>query len=112
MKTHSGQLARVSILVAFIPMVLVLAFAQSSKPTPATKTSIDGPSSLALYKDTYLFVVGLRDYRVRVLRTTLKNGPIITVAGNGTDGCPKEDAGAPQVGCRRLNTVWGVPQWV
>jgi len=105
MKTHSGQLARVSILVAFIPMGLVLAFAQSSKPTLATKASIDGPSSLALYKDTYLFVVELRDYRVRVLRIDLKNRTIITVAGNGTDCCYKEGARATQVGFGWINSI-------
>jgi sugar lactone lactonase YvrE len=105
MKTHSGQLARVSILVAFIPMGLVLAFAQSSKPTLATKTSIDGPSSLALYKDTYLFVVELGDNHVRVLRIDLKNRTIITVAGNGTDCCYKEGVRATQVGFGWINSI-------
>ncbi len=105
MKTHSGQLARASILVAFIPTGLVLAFAQSSKPTLATKTSIDGPSSLALYKDRYLFVVELGDYHVRVLRIDLKNRTIISVAGNGTDCCYKEGARATQVGFGWINSI-------
>ena len=87
MKTHSGQLARFSILVGLIPIGLVVAFGQSSKPALSTKTSIDGPSSLALYKDRYLFVVELGDYRARVLRIDLKNRKIITVAGNGKDCC-------------------------
>lgn len=105
MKTHSGQLARVSILVAFILMGSVPAFAQSSKPAIATKTSIDGPSSLALYKDAYLFVVELGDYHVRVLRIDLKNRTIITLAGNGTDRCYKEGAPATQVGFGWINSI-------
>lgn len=105
MKAPSGRLARVMLLVASLPIALVLAFAQSSKPTPATKTSIDGPSSLALYKDTYLFVVELGDYHVRVLRIDLKNHTTITVAGNGTDCCYKEGARATEVGFDWINSI-------
>lgn len=105
MKTGSGRSARVMILVASIPVGLLPAFAQSSKPTRATKTSINGPSSLALYKDTYLFVVELGDYHARVLRIDLKNRTIITVAGNGTDCCYKEGARATQVGSDWINSI-------
>jgi hypothetical protein len=86
-KARSSRLPRVTVLVTSIPIALILAFAQTSKPTSADKTSIDGPSSLALYKDTYLFVVESTDSHVRVLRIDLKNRTIITVAGNGTDCC-------------------------
>lgn len=105
MKTHSRHLARVSILVALIPMGLVLAFAQSSKPTLATKTAINGPTSLALYKDAYLFVVELADYRARVLRIDLKNRTIMSVAGNGKDCCYKEGGRATQVAFRWINSI-------
>lgn len=104
-KARSSRLQRVTILVASIPMVLALAFAQSSKPTSANKTSIDGPSSLALYKDTYLFVVESGDYHVRVLRIDLKNRTIIVVAGNGIDCCYKEGAQATQVGFEWINSI-------
>jgi len=105
MMKASGQLARVMLQMASIPIALVLAFGQSSKPTPATKTSIDGPSHLALYKDTYLFIVESGDYRVRVLRIDLKNHTTITVAGNGTDCCYKEGARATEVGFYWINSI-------
>ena len=105
MKTHSAQLTRVSILLAFIPMALALAFAEASKPTPATKTSINGPGSLALYKDSYLFVVEQGDYHVKVLRIDLQNHTITTVAGNGTDCCYEEGASATQAGFGLINSI-------
>ena len=105
MKTHLCRLARVLILVTIIPIMLDLAFAQSSKSTLATKTSINGPSSLALYKDTYLFAVELGDYHVRVIRIDLKNRTIITVAGNGADCCYEEGARATQVGFGWISSI-------
>jgi sugar lactone lactonase YvrE len=105
MKARSGRLARVMFLVASIPAGLVLAFAQSSKPTQATKSSIDGPSSLALYKDTYLFVAKSGDYHVRVFRIDLKKRTVVTVAGNGGDCCFTEGALATQVGFSWINSI-------
>jgi trimeric autotransporter adhesin len=104
-KARSTRLARVMVLVSFIPIVSILAFAQSSKPAAADKTSIDGPSSLALYKDIYLFVVESGDYHITVARIDLKNRTIITVAGNGTDCCYKEGARATQVGFEWINAI-------
>jgi sugar lactone lactonase YvrE len=104
-KARSSRLPRVTVLVTSIPIALILAFAQTSKPTSADKTSIDGPSSLALYKDTYLFVVESADSHVRVLRIDLKNRTIITVAGNGTDCCYIEGAQATQVGFEWINSI-------
>jgi trimeric autotransporter adhesin len=105
MTAYSGRLAPVMNLIASIPIVLILAFAQTSKPTSADKTSIDGPSSLALYKDTYLFVVESADSHVKVLRIDLKNRTIITVAGNDTECCYKEGAQATQVGLEWINSI-------
>jgi sugar lactone lactonase YvrE len=105
MNARLSRLARVVVLLASIPMGLFLALAQSSKPTGATETSIDGPSSLALYKDSYLFVVKSGDYHVGVLRIDLKNRTIITVAGNGTDCCFTEGAPATQVGFSRITSI-------
>lgn len=92
-------------LAASLPMALVFVFAQFLKLPRATQTSIDGPSSLALYKDTYLFAVELGDSHARVLRIDLKDRTIITVAGNGTDCCYKEGAPATQVGFDWINLI-------
>jgi sugar lactone lactonase YvrE len=105
MKALSGRLARVVTLVASIPVGLVLAFAQSPKPTQATKTSIDGPSSLALYRDSYLFVVEQGGSHAGVLRIDLKNHTVVTVAGKGTDCCFTEGAPATQVGFSWINSI-------
>jgi trimeric autotransporter adhesin len=105
MKARSGRLAPVMSLMTAVPIVLALAFAQSSKPSSADRTPIDGPSSLALYKDTYLFVVESGDSHVRVLQIDLKNRTIITAAGNGTDCCFREGARGTQVGFKSINSI-------
>jgi NHL repeat len=105
MKVRSDWVLRVMILAASILIAMFPAFAQSSRPTRATSTPIDGPSSLALYKDTFLFVVALGDYHVRVFRIDLKNHTVITVAGNGTDCCYKEGALATEVGFGWINSI-------
>ena len=105
MKIGPARSLQAMVLAVSIVMMLVPVFAQSSKPARTTRTSIDGPSSLALYRDTYLFVALLGDYHARVLRIDLKNRTIITVAGNGTDCCYQEGALAAQVGFEWINSI-------
>jgi trimeric autotransporter adhesin len=105
MNIRSVRLARAMTLAASIPVLSVLVFAQTAKPIRATRTSIDGPSSLVLYKDTYLFVAQFGDYKPRIRRIDLKNHTIITVAGNGDDCCYLEGAPATEVGFDWISSI-------
>ena len=65
------------VLLLCIPVTVAFSTALSVKSTPATSSAINGPSSLALDKDRYLFVVEEEVDRVR--RIDLKVHTIITV---------------------------------
>lgn len=75
--------------------LVVLPCASFCQPTRARQTAIDGPASLAMASDRYLFVASLYDNTVR--RIDLRNGTAETVAGNGKDCCYREYAKAKDV---------------
>ena len=91
------------VLLLCIPVTVAFSTALSVKSTPATSSAINGPSSLVLNKDRYLFVVEEEVDRVR--RIDLRAHTIITVAGNGKDCCYKEGTLASQVGFRYISSI-------
>jgi sugar lactone lactonase YvrE len=84
---------RSAILAYFLTLTVLVAFA--SAETPAKKTAINGPASLALDRQGHLFVVELETNRVR--RVDLQKGTIKTVAGNGKECCFKDGKAATAV---------------
>ena len=72
------------------------ALAQGPKKASATKTAIDGPSTLVLDNEGHLFVDEL--WGNRVWRIDLRTNTISIVAGNGKECCYKEGVGATEVG--------------
>ena len=93
-------LVRVMLLVTSLRSGLL--FAQSTKPNDV---SINGPTALAVYKDTYLFVVEGGGSSDRVLRIDLKNSEVTPVAGNAKDCCYEEGALATEVGFGYINSI-------
>jgi trimeric autotransporter adhesin len=85
---------RSAILACLFTLIVLAAFA--SDETPAKKTAINGPASLALDKQGHLFVVEEETNRVR--RIDLQKGTIKTVAGNGKECCYKDGQAATAVG--------------
>lgn len=66
------------------------AAAPQKEEQPATQTSINGPTALALYNDRYLYVIEGEEDRVR--RIDLTSGTISTVAGTRIeDDCVHKD---------------------
>jgi trimeric autotransporter adhesin len=105
MNIHPSRIGQILILTAFVLEAFGSIFAQPPRPIRTTKTAINGPSSLALFEDRYLFVVEQGDYRSSVLRIDLKNRTITTVAGNGQNCCYKEHALATEVGFEWVNSI-------
>lgn len=105
MNIHPSRVGQILIPTAFVLEAFGCIFAQPPRPSSATKTAINGPSSLALFKDRYLFVVEQGDYRSRVLRIDLQNRAITSVAGNGQNCCYKEHALATQVGFEWIHSI-------
>ena len=83
--------------------LVVLPSASFCQQTRATETAIDGPASLAISSDRYLFVASLYENNVR--RIDLQSGTAETVAGNGKGCCYREYAKAKDVS---LGDVWSL----
>jgi sugar lactone lactonase YvrE len=94
---------RLVIIVCFINVAALTTLAQVTDETPAKKTAINGPSSLALDNQGHLFVIeGMKD---RVRRVDLRKGTIKTVAGNGKECCYVDGKPAVQVSLHYLNSI-------
>jgi sugar lactone lactonase YvrE len=83
------------ILIWFLSLATLPALAQVSRESPAKKTAIDGPGSLALDKDGHLFVAEIYGNVVR--RVDLRTKMMSTVAGTGKPCCYREGAKAIEV---------------
>jgi len=82
---RSGHLLAAALWVAGLVALPSASFCQ---PTRATETPIDGPASLAISNDRYLFVASFYENNVR--RIDLQSGTAETVAGNGKECCYRE----------------------
>jgi sugar lactone lactonase YvrE len=82
-------------LIAFLFLASMPVSAQISRETLAKKTTINGPTAVALDHDGHLFVVEEEENRIR--RIDLRKGTIKTVAGNGKDCCYSDGKLATQV---------------
>ena len=76
---------------------------QTPKQLPATDTSINGPSSLALDGHGHLFVI--EGDENRVLSLDLQKGTITIVAGNGKDCCYQNGSKATEVSLGDLRSI-------
>src|ERR1700753_2196276 len=81
------------------------AFAQSLSLRRATATSINGPTSLALYRDRYLYIADEGGSQPEILRLDLKKQTIKRIAGNRQDCCFREGAPATKVSFFWINSI-------
>lgn len=91
MKTHFYLIAALYIVDVVLSGALCLARQEAS----ATDSPINGPTSLATDNHGHLFLIELNENKVR--RVDLKEGKILTVAGNGKECCYKDGAKATDV---------------
>jgi len=95
-------------LAALYALCIVGIFAPHSpftlgQETRATRTSINGPSDIALDGHGHLYV--LEFVEDKVLRIDLKKGTLSTVAGNGKDCCYRDGARATDVSLEYLRSL-------
>jgi DNA-binding beta-propeller fold protein YncE len=89
------MMTRYFVLVSLWTGFALYAQSQTAKQLPATDTSINGPSSLALDGHGHLFVI--ESDEDKVLSLDLQKGTITTVAGNGKDCCYQDGKQAIEV---------------
>lgn len=91
------------VLILITSLAVGASHRQPPTRTPATSTSINGPTDLAIDRHGHLFVVERIENKVR--RIDLQEGTITTVAGNGQDCCYKDGSAATEVSLDFLRSL-------
>lgn len=86
---------RIALAVCAVHVLLLSPGSLAREETRATHAQINGPSALAIGNHGHLFLVEMKENKVR--RVDLREGTILTVAGNGKKCCYREGARATEV---------------
>jgi sugar lactone lactonase YvrE len=85
----------VTAAVCLVPFVFSTSESHANREASATQTPINGPSALATDNHGHLFLIEMNENKVQ--RVDLREGRILTVAGNGKKCCYRNGAKATEV---------------